>query len=139
MSCSGGLAPGSSLTPLTACQLVSGICQTLVAEGASDQDLLDVASGCMDDTALLTELMSGYKSPVVVTSSATDIVLGSLGAAGDSVSNAVSDVVNPIGNAITSAGNWLKSNWLWIVGILLAGLLLVAWAYGGFRLGFLQG
>lgn len=127
----------------------SGLCSTLSALGASDAQLNGVGTGSISDTELLDYLTGNTAAPYQVapsvSSSATDTVLGSLGSVADAVSDPVQGqgivqiVPAAISSAVTSASTFLSNNWVWILLAVGAVLLILVWAYGGFRLGFLQG
>jgi hypothetical protein len=171
MSSAAGLVAGSGLTPLEACGLVSGICTTLQAEGATDQDLINVGAGVIDDTDLLNELTENYNAPVTPSTSTdydslvgtgldtlSDGTLGALSLFGGpsttaigntaivgatsgaaTVATVASNAVTAVQNAANSLATWLQNNYIWLIVGVVAVLLLLVWAYGGFKLGFLQG
>jgi hypothetical protein len=109
-----------------------GTCDTLQALGATDEQLALVGSGTVDPVTMMNEVASGTNSagaiapPVVPASSASDIVLGSLGSAGTAVSNATSGFVATITNALSGLGQYA----IWIVVGIIALILVALFVFG---------
>jgi hypothetical protein len=124
-----GIVAGSGVTPLSACESSpygGGLCSTLQALGATDQQLLGVAEGTIDPVALMDELTGGAPVPFNVASSASDEVLGTIGAATSTVQDTAASVVS----GISGIGTWFSSNILWIVLGIVAILVILVFAYG---------
>jgi hypothetical protein len=138
-TCTAGMVAGSG-TPLSLCQASqpAGVCETLQAEGATDQNLIDVAAGCLDPTLLLSYLTGGgipplepsYNVPGIVANAVlpsfgpTTSIPTALTSAGSAISTAASNASAAIQNALPGILSGLGTAGLWIIGIVVVAIVL---------------
>jgi hypothetical protein len=116
----------------------SGLCDTLQVQGADDNQLALVGNGSIDPVLLMGELSGVAAAPYVSpTSPGTSVGETSSFVQSNPVSSSTSDLLlGGIQNTADSVGlgNVLSTGNLVLYGLIaLAILLLVVWAYGGFK------
>lgn len=141
-----GIVAGSSVTGYDLCvgSLGDGVCDTLSALGASDNQLGAVGTDGDPASAasiLLTQLTAsgggqtqyGVPASNIPTSSLTDTILGVPGSAINATASAANSAATAVGGFFGNIGSWFSSNWLWIVAAIVGVILLIVFVYGAGR------
>jgi hypothetical protein len=116
----------------------SGMCDTLQVQGADDAQLALVGNGSIDPVLLMNELSGVAAAPYVSpTSPGTSVGATSAFATSNPVESSFTDLLaGATQNAADSIGlgSVFDTSSLILYGVVAIGiLLLIVWAYGGFR------